>query len=394
MSFNDLKLNPDLLKILNGMDIIEPTEIQRLTFPSACNGKDVIGISKTGSGKTLAFLLPILQQIMLSDKPFHALIIVPTRELAQQIADTLRSFESLNIRHALLSGGENFGTQVSSVNKKPHIIVGTPGRIVLHIQKNKNLRLDRIRKLIFDEADRFFEMDFVSDLEIIKEKLVKLNQALMFTATLTSKLKKLAGVFMRSPKIIGNENHTESLINILEYMVIVPEKYKLTCLFNYLKSHSDSIILFVAMCSDSHKIGTTLQNLGLSCDFLHGKMPQTKRDDVIKRFRDQEFSILVSTDLASRGLDIPHVGLVVNYDLPDSAKLYVHRIGRTARAEKHGISVSFVTQYDVEKIQRIEIALNRKLEVEEYGNYNGFDDVKDAFSEVVAEFNSNKKFKF
>lgn len=173
MEFESVKINPKLTEILKANGIQNLTEIQFKTFPSASNGHDVIGVSQTGSGKTLAFILPMLQQVLLSDKPFHALILVPTRELATQIHNALKMFHSLGIRIALLSGSEEFNNEVIEVNKKPHIIIGTPGRVVKHIEKNKNFFADRIRKLVFDEADRFFEQDFSKDLDLISKKLTK-----------------------------------------------------------------------------------------------------------------------------------------------------------------------------------------------------------------------------
>lgn len=321
MQFEQLKVADPLIKILKNSGILTPTEIQTKTFPSAVNGHDVIGISQTGSGKTLAFVLPILQQILSSDKPFHTLILVPTRELAQQICDTVNMFEALNIRTALLLGGEDFNTQVYQINKKPHLIIGTPGRIMMHIKKNKNFHIERIRKLVFDEADRFCESDFSESLEILAKKLSKKNQTLMFTATLTEKTKALANIFMRSPKIFGNYDLSTKVETITENFILVPEKYKLAALVNYIKQNTDvSIIVFVSLCITSHKVGMTLEKLGISCKYLHGKMIQRKREENIKSFKTNEVNVLISTDLASRGLDIPQVEIVINYDLPECSK--------------------------------------------------------------------------
>lgn len=394
MGFETLKVAPELVKILSNHNILVPTDIQSKTFPAAANGHDIIGVSQTGSGKTLAFLLPILQQTVLTDKPFFTLILAPTRELCLQIFQTLQIFESLNIRSALLLGGDNFNLQVSAINKKPHIVIGTPGRVVKHIEKTKNFKIERFRKLVFDEADRFFEMDFVLDLETILKKMTKKNQTLMFTASLTEKTKSLAGIFMRSPKIYGNYEITENVSTISESFALVPEKYKLTVLYNFLKERENvSIIVFVGLCSDSQKISLTLEKLGILCRYLHGKMSQDKRKETISKFRAEEFNVLISTDLAGRGLDIPHVEMVVNYDLPNCAKNYTHRIGRTGRAGKDGNAVSFVTQYDIESIQRLEHSLKRRLSTLDLNNYNDYDAVKEHYEEVNYEFNQNKQFR-
>lgn len=393
MTFEDLKMNESLVNVLRKHNILVPTEIQQKTFPSAANGHDLIGISKTGSGKTLAFLLPILQQILITDKPFYCLILAPTRELALQISDTLQLFEPLSIRYSTLLGGEAFAPQVNSINKKPHIIVGTPGRIVMHIDKNKNFHLDRIRKLIFDEADRFFELDFINELDLIKKNLKKLNQTLMFTATLTEKAKKLSSIFMRHPKLFGQEEIKSYVLDIKESLAFIPEKFKLSTLYSYLKGLNTTCIIFVGLCLDAQKISETFCKLELSCDFLHGKMPQIKREVVVKRFREEEFNILIATDVASRGLDIPHVGVVVNYDLPDSSKIYTHRIGRTGRADSSGQAVTFVTQYDVEKFQILEHALGKKLEAIDIKNHDDLSLVSEKYSEITNNINSSKGYK-
>lgn len=394
MGFEDVKMNEKLTSILKSHGISELTEIQSKTFPSAANGHDLIGISQTGSGKTLAFLLPILQQIILSDKPFHTLILCPTRELSTQISDTLSIFEELNIRYALLSGGDDFNKQANALSKKPHIIIGTPGRIAKHIQKTKSFHIERIRKLIFDEADRFFEQDFVEDLDIISKKLTKKNQTLMFTATMTERCKELANLFMRSPKIISVSTVSAILPTLVDTFTFIPEKYKLTVLYNYLKDKKDqSTIVFVGLCTTSQKIGMCLSKAGISCEYLHGKMPQPKRSEIIKRFRNEDFRVLISTDVASRGLDISHVEQVINYDIPDNSDTYTHRVGRTARAGRCGSALSLVTQYDVERFQKIENTLQRKIEMIDYKIYDDHQKIKDIFEEVNINFNQDRTFK-
>ncbi|KAM0680808.1 putative ATP-dependent RNA helicase ddx47 [Glugoides intestinalis] len=394
MSLNDLKLNEKIIAALKEHNITELTPIQKAVFPSAANGHDVIGVSQTGSGKTIAFLLPLIHQIILSDKPFHALILSPTHELALQIVEMLTIFKSLNIRYALLIGGEDFNTQANALSKRPHIVIGTPGRIVKHIEKTKSFHIERIRKLLFDEADCFFEKDFVLDLEQISKRLVKKNQTMMFTATITERCKKLSSLFMRSPKIYNLLETIDKITLLKDNFIFIPEKYKLTVLYNYLSERKDqAIIVFVGLCALAQKVSLTLSNLQLSCQHLHGKMPQAKRAEIITGFREKSFNILVSTDVASRGLDIPHVEHVINYDLPENAKIYTHRIGRTARAGKEGHALSFVTQYDVEKLQQIEYSLKRKIPDQKYNVYINDKKVKDVFEEVNTLCNLDKSFR-
>ncbi|KAI5180587.1 ATP-dependent RNA helicase DDX47/RRP3, partial [Pancytospora epiphaga] len=273
MRFENLGIDKRVVEILNINRLFMATEIQSQTYKMAISGVDVVGVSKTGSGKTLAFLLPIINQILTSDKPYHTLIIAPTRELALQISDCISLFESLGIRHATLVGGGLFSSQVPALNNHPHIVVGTPGRIAKHILKTKNFKIGSIRKLILDEADRFFDQDFSEDLGVIASRLVKKNQALMFTATLTEKTKNLSKIFMRDPKIIGSFTKYECVETLKDSLVIIPEKYKLTVLCNYLKKCSESlssVIVFSAMCRDSQRISELLKRMGLSSECLHG----------------------------------------------------------------------------------------------------------------------------
>lgn len=394
MDFKSVKLNDKVAEQLVARGIQGLTEIQKITFPAAANGHDVIGVSQTGSGKTLAFLLPIIQQIVLSNKPFHTLIIVPTRELAAQISDTLSIFAGLGIRSSLLLGGDDFNAQAKSLSERPHIVIGTPGRITRHIQKTKSFHIERIRKLIFDEADRFFEQDFATDLAIIAKRLKMKNQTLMFTATLTDRCRELANLFMRSPKIhILGENEPK-IATLSEGFILVPEKYKLTLLYNYLSEQKTvPTIVFFALCSTSQRIGLTLAKLGISSVYLHGKIPQSRRSEIVSRFRKGEFNVLLATDVASRGLDIPDVGLIINYDLPGTSDIYTHRIGRTARAGREGEAVSLVTQYDVERFQRIEHCLKRKINTIDYKVYSDYERIRAVYEDVNVEFNQDKTFR-
>lgn len=395
MNFSDLKVDPRLIEILKTKNIETPTEIQRLTFPLAANGYDVIGVSQTGSGKTLAFILPLIDQILKCDRSFHTLIIAPTRELTQQISACVMLFESLGIRHSTLVGGEQFNAQVFSINKRPHIVIGTPGRIVKHITKTKNFRTEFFRKLVLDEADRFFEQDFTEDLQLIAERLGRKNQTLMFTATLTDKTESLSKLFMKAPRVIGTAAQKYECVETLDdCFSFMPEKHKLAVLCGHLRAEGHgSRIVFVSMCASAQKLAALLQALGLSCECLHGNMSQDKREAIIRSFRDEAFGILVSTDLASRGLDIPHVDEVINYDLPSTAKDYMHRVGRTARAGKAGSAVSFVTQYDVVRLQKLEFVLKRRLAEKCLGQPAECENITELFDQITADFNGKKSGK-
>jgi ATP-dependent RNA helicase DDX47/RRP3 len=240
--------------------------------------------------------------------------------------------------------------------------------------KTKNFKIESIRKLVFDEADRFFEEDFVSDLELIKTKTIKLNQTLLFTANLTDKTQRLCTLFMKSPKIIEISNKYENIKTLKDYYCFIGEQYKLVTLHNLIKQNNDSsIIVFTSLFSSTQKINSTLIKMGISSECRHGKMNQSGSEKVIKNFKEGVFSVLLTTDLASRGLDIPQVSLIINFDLPELAKTYIHRIGRTAIPGREGSAISLVTQYDVIQFQKLEYALHRKIECFEFDIQNDYE---------------------
>lgn len=396
MDFASLKIDSRVIDILKSQCIEVATEVQAKTYPLAANGHDVIGVSKTGSGKTLAFVLPTVNQFLLSDKPFHTLILTPTRELALQTAQCLSLFHPLGLRHALLVGGEPLTPQAQALSKYPHVVVGTVGRVAKHIEKTKGFKIQSIRKLVLDEADRFFEQDFTKDLDLIMARLEKKNQTLMFTATLTEQVRSLSGIFMKSPHIIGHssgapdapENSLSGVETLKESFVFVPEKYKIVTLCNYIRTHaSDSIIVFVGMCITTHKVGSLLKKLEASCEYINGKMPQKTRMDIVQQFRDRRFNVLVATDLASRGLDIPQVCCVINFDLPVRAKDYIHRVGRTARAGRSGQALTLVTQYDVARLQKLEHAMKRRIDKIDMDLFYDAEPIMSAYSVISTEHN-------
>jgi len=399
MKFEELNLDSRIIELLREKNIVEPTEIQYKTFKMTESGQDVVGMSHTGSGKTLAFLLPLVSQILKNRplknrtatadedgemKSFVCLVIAPTRELCLQIARSASLFEPLGIKTALLVGGESISSQVVQINKRPQIVIGTPGRIVKHIVKTKNFKVKYVRKVVFDEADRFVENDFTKELELIYPQLKRLNQTLMFTATKTKETERLCQLFMKNMKCIEVSSKYESIKALDEVLYLVPEKYKLVTFVNYLRERADAgmTIVFVSMCTGARKVADLLQKLGLSAECLHGGMPQDDRRAAIDRFLDGKFRILVATDLAARGLDVPDVDLVVNYEFPSDPKIYTHRIGRTARAGKAGSAVAFATQYDVGKIQKVEYCLKRQFRIENRKDAEDSDRINELYKAI------------
>ncbi|KMV65195.1 ATP-dependent rRNA helicase [Encephalitozoon cuniculi EcunIII-L] len=363
MEFGDLRIDESLIKTCQEKGITRPTEVQRQVIPAVLGGGDVIAVSQTGSGKTLAFILPIVSHLLQKNRSFYCLVVAPTRELSSQIAECFNMFQATGLRVCLLVGGANFNVQANQLSKRPHVVVGTPGRIAEHVLKTKSFRTERVRKFVLDEADRFFEQDFVEDLETIIPSLREKRQTLLFTATMSDEISKLSSSILKRPKTIRTAEKYETVPALKEYYLFVAMKWKNSALVELLEmSQGMSVIVFVSMCVTARVMSLALARLGFCSEALHGELSQEKREEAMRSFKESRFNVLVCTDLGSRGLDISHVDLVINFDVPKSGKDYIHRVGRTARAGRSGTAITLVTQYDVEQIQKIEFTLEKKLE--------------------------------
>ena len=347
------------------MGYTHPTKIQKETLTYALKGQDLIGLAETGSGKTAAFGIPIIQKLL--DEPSHvvfACIMAPTRELCLQINQHLEILGSgIGLRTCVLVGGLDMVSQAISLSKKPHIVIGTPGRVADHLANTKGFNLNKLKFLVFDEADRLLELDFEKQINQILAAIPKERTTFLFSATMTSKVHKLQKASLNNPvKIEINTKYT-TVSTLIQNYIFIPDRYKETYLAYILnKNVNKTVIIFVEKCLDSMQITFILRHLGFKAISINGKMTQSNRIGALNKFKEGQRNILVATDVAGRGLDIPNVDLVINYDLPQQAKDYIHRVGRTARAGKSGRSISFVTQYDVENVQSIEHLIGKKLE--------------------------------
>jgi len=345
------------------------TRIQKETIPYALQGRDIIGLAETGSGKTGAFTLPILQALLEDPnhrKSIYAVVLAPTRELAFQIHDVFNALGGgIGATCVCIVGGVDMTSQSIALAKIPHIIVSTPGRLVDHLQNTKGFTLRHIKYLILDEADRMLSLDFEEEINQILEVIPDSSQSrktMLFSATMTSKVQKLQRASLSNPIRIEVSTKFQTPSTLLQYYMFLPAKYK-DCYFTYLVNEfsGKSVLVFVATCNNAQRLALLLRNLGMSAICLHGQMNQSKRLGALHKFKAASRDILICTDVASRGLDIPHVDVVINYDLPNHGKDYIHRVGRTARAGKTGQAFSLVTQYDVEVYQRVEALLGKKL---------------------------------
>lgn len=323
----------------------------------------MIGLAQTGSGKTAAFSLPILQSLLETPQPLFACVLAPTRELAIQIAEQIEALGAeIGVRCAVIVGGIDMMAQAIALSKKPHVVVATPGRLVDHLENTRGFSLKKLKYLVMDEADRLLNMDFGPEIDKILRVIPKERHTFLFSATMTSKVAKLQRASLIDPVKVEVSSKYSTVDTLLQYYIFLPAKLKdcyLVWLLNELAGNT--MIIFVSTCNTAQRLALMLRNLGFPAIPIHGQMPQPKRLGALTKFKAGERSILLATDVASRGLDIPAVDCVINCDIPANSKDYVHRVGRTARAGRSGKSISLVTQYDVELYQRIEQLIGKKL---------------------------------
>ncbi|GAA5918038.1 hypothetical protein JCM6882_009483 [Rhodosporidiobolus microsporus] len=363
-SFSSLGLLPELCAACAQLGFTAPSEIQSETIPYALAGRDIIGLAQTGSGKTAAFALPVLHALWEEPQGGFAVVLAPTRELAYQISDTFTALgSSIGVRVATIVGGMDTMAQQVALAKKPHIIVATPGRLQDHLENTKGFSLRTLKYLILDEADRLLDLDFGPVIDKILKVIPREGRhTYLFSATMTTKVAKLQRASLRDPVKVEVSSKYQTVSTLLQYYLLVPLKHKDLHLVHLLHTLSGlTTIVFVRTVLDAQRLSILLRLLSFPAVPLHGQLSQSARLGALNKFKSGGRNILIATDVASRGLDIPSVDLVVNYDIPTNSKDYIHRVGRTARAGRSGKSVTLVTQYDVELFQRIEGVIGKKM---------------------------------
>ena len=378
--FKALGLSEDLIIALEKLNITTPTEIQAKTIPFALAQRDVLGAARTGTGKTLAFSVPLISHLRANSNDL-ALILVPTRELAQQVNANVEQMLGRNspLKTATLIGGEAYMKQFSQLRMNPRIIIGTPGRVMDHIQR-RSFKMDAVKFFVLDETDRMFDMGFAIQLDAIMEQLPEERQTLMFSATFPPKIEKLASKFLKNPeKVFVNSVQTISS-NLTEEVVKVKEADKYSQLCDQLNAREGSIIVFVKTKIGAENLADELRDESHSASAIHGDLKQEKRERLIHAFRKGKYRIMIATDVAARGLDIPHIQHVINYDIPHCPEDYIHRIGRTARAGASGSAISFISSQDGKRWDAIQRLMNPELEKERSKNRpsNNFDSKRPA----------------
>ena len=360
-AFKNLGLSDSLLIKVAKAGYEEPSEIQKGVIPLLLQNHDVIGKAKTGSGKTAAFLLPALQKIMEGEIK-KLLIISPTRELSMQIFEEVKRFSVAKIRAVLLVGGKDINRQTKSLSTPHQIVIATTGRLLDHVEK-KNLALADVEMVILDEADRLLDMGFWEETRDIMEATTARKQTALFSATFNHKVMNLVDQFLTNPQLIEiEEKSTIDLATFQHYFIFVSVARKRALMYTLIKEQQpEKCIIFVRTKSQCDLIHDKLFTKDYKVGKLHGGIPQNKREKVLQQFKDGEVQYLVATDVASRGLHVDDVTIVLNFDIPDEVEDYLHRVGRTARMGKSGRAFTFITKADGEKFSELEKQLNMQI---------------------------------
>ncbi len=368
--FENFGLPPKLMQSLNRMNFTTPTPVQAASIPLAMQGRDILGSAQTGTGKTGAFGIPLVAKLM-EQEDSTALIMTPTRELATQVADMIQQLVPVaNIKIAVLIGGEAMPRQFRQLQANPRIVVGTPGRLNDHLRRG-TLKLSKASFLVLDETDRMLDMGFGPQLDEIMKFMPAQRQTMLFSATLPSNIVQLSKKYLTNPERVAVGSLTSPITKIKQETISVVEAKKYDQLIAELEERKGSIIIFVKTKHGAQRLSDKLSKEDHRSDAIHGDLQQRRRDRVISEFRDKRFRILVATDVAARGLDIPHIAHVINYDLPQVAEDYIHRIGRTARAGAEGSAINFVTAADGAKWRAIQRLLGGQTSDMETGRGKG-----------------------
>ncbi|MEF9933957.1 MAG: DEAD/DEAH box helicase [Clostridium sp.] len=362
MNFKTLGINDDAVSVLKKHGISTPTEIQCEAIIPIKEGKDVIGEAQTGTGKTLAFLLPIFENINTNLSYPQLLVLTPTRELALQISKECEKFaEYRGINTLAVYGGRDVNQQLKKLTRGVHVIVATPGRLIDHINRG-TVDLSKVKSFVIDEADQMLLMGFKNDVEKVERQLPKKRQTLCFSATLNSDVKKLAYRYTTEPINVSVESEEITLTNIKQEVVETSDRHKQDSLLTAL--NEDNPFLAIIFCRTKRRadvLEEAMKSKGYNCDIIHSDIKQSKRERIIKSFRDAKLQYLIATDVASRGLDIEGVSHIYNYDMPETPEIYIHRIGRTGRRGDTGYTCLFAAQKDMRLLKDIETAIEYKI---------------------------------
>ncbi len=372
-TFADLNLNEALVKGLALIDHVELTPVQEAALPLVLAGHDVIAQAKTGSGKTAVFALGLLSMLDTAAIQLQALVLCPTRELADQVSKEIRRIARPlpNVKVLTLSGGVSLRPHLASLAHEPHVVVGTPGR-VLELIRKQALPMKAVQMLVLDEADRMLDMGFSESIEAIIKAAPKSRQTLLFSATYPAEIRELSKRFMRDPETVTVDVSVDETEIAQSFFEVASNERKLDALVDLLVTHRpESVAVFCNTRQDTRAVAESLASCGFSVLALHGDLDQRERDEMLLRFANRSCTVLVATDVAARGLDIKDLPMVVNYDVASDADTHTHRIGRTGRAGAHGIALTLCTPRDASRLAGIEAQLGRTMRFSELPRVSG-----------------------
>jgi ATP-dependent RNA helicase RhlE len=359
--FSGLNIAPGLLDIIAKLEFTVPTPIQQKAIPIGVAGQDIIGIAQTGTGKTLAFGIPMVQRLAQSTN--KGLIVVPTRELAVQVNETMTKLApAFRIKTVLLMGGDSMGKQISGLKQNPRIIIATPGRLIDHMHR-RTVRLNDVNILVLDEADRMLDMGFLPQINEILASVPKERQTMLFSATMPADIVRIADRHMKLPvrTEIAPQGTAAELVS--QEIFVVRGELKTTLLLEILQQYTGSVLLFTRTKRGAARVTNSLRQLNLSASEIHSDRSMGQRKDALQGFKTGKYRILVATDIAARGIDVDGIELVINYDLPDDPSNYVHRIGRTGRAGRKGHAISLATPDQASEVRSIEKIIRSTIPV-------------------------------
>lgn len=359
LGFAHLSIAPKLQSIIHSAGFTTPTPIQQKAIPVAIEGRDILGIAQTGTGKTLAFSIPLIQRI--AQEKGRALILLPTRELALQVDESLKAIgRAIGLKTAVLIGGMNMNIQLRALRNNPHVIVATPGRLNDHLDR-KTVFLDAVHTIVLDEADLMLDMGFGPQIKTILDVIPKPRQTMLFSATMPPAMESLTSRYLVDPVRIEIARAGVTPEKITQSLQYVGKEYKNKALHEALSNHDDSAIVFVRTKHLAKKLCYDLRTLNHKAAEIHSNLSLSQRRASLDGFKSGKHRILVATDIAARGIDVANIGLVVNYDLPENPEDYIHRIGRTGRAGKTGQAISYATNAQRQLVGRIERLLNIRI---------------------------------
>jgi ATP-dependent RNA helicase DeaD len=383
LTFKDLNLSKNIERAVEDMGFEEPTPIQSQSIPYLMEGKDVIGQAQTGTGKTAAFGIPALEMLDVKSKKVQVVVLCPTRELANQVAEEMSNLAKYqNTKMLPVYGGQPIDRQIKALRRGVHIVIGTPGRVLDHIQR-KTLKLDGVKMLVLDEADEMLDMGFREDIEFILSRVPAQKQTVLFSATMPQPIIKLTKKYQQNPQMVKTVHKELTVPQIEQFYFEVKSNAKTEVLCRLIDIYNfKSSLVFCNTKKNVDKQVETLKARGYLVDGLHGDMRQAQRERVMSNFRKGEIETLVATDVAARGIDVENIEAVFNYDIPQDEESYVHRIGRTGRAGKEGVAITFASGKDIRKIKNIQKHTKAKITRK---NVPSQSDVEDIRAEMLSQ---------